>query len=137
MRQDTVSVVVPVYNEAENLRMLVGAIQLALDKVPDIAYEVVLIDDGSRDASWELIREMRFEDERIRGARFTRNFGHQAALTAGYRYATGRAVITMDADLQHPPSLIPDMVALWRSGFDIVSMVRLPGDESWSKRISS
>lgn len=137
MRQDTVSVVVPLYNEAENLRMLVSAIQLALGRVPDIEYELVFVDDGSRDASWELIRELRFEDERIKGVRFTRNFGHQAALTAGYRYATGRAVITMDADLQHSPPLIPDMIARWRSGFDVVSMVRLPGDERWGKRISS
>ena len=117
--------------------MLVHAIHVAFSKVADIEYELVLVDDGSTDGSWDLIRELRAEDDRVKGVQFTRNFGHQAALTAGYHHASGSAILTMDADLQHPPSLIPQMIAKWRSGFDVVSMVRLPGDEGWWKRGSS
>ncbi len=71
-----------------------------------------------------MIEDLHCLDPRIKGIRFTRNFGHQAALTAGYTHACGDAVITMDGDLQHPPELLPEMIARWRAGFDIVSMVR-------------
>jgi dolichol-phosphate mannosyltransferase len=138
MRQNAISIVVPVFDEAPNLNELYRALCDALDPVADLAVEIVLVDDGSRDSSWDVITQLNDDDPRVKGVRLSRNFGHQAAVTAGYRFATGDAVITMDADLQHPPELLPTMIERWRSGFDVVSMVRRPSeDEGWFKRITS
>ncbi len=138
MRQNAISIVVPVYEEAPNLRALHRAICDALDPVPDLRVEFVLVDDGSRDKSWDVITQLNEHDPRVKGVRLSRNFGHQAAVTAGYRYSTGDAVITMDADLQHPPELLPAMIERWRDGFDVVSMVRRPSEkEGWFKGITS
>lgn len=126
MTKRIVSIVVPVFGEAENLPELQNAVEAAMQKVGDIDYELLLIDDGSGDDSWEVIAALREHDQRVKGVRFSRNFGHQAAVTAGYRYAKGEAVITMDADLQHPPELLPQMIQKWRGGYDVVSMVRDP-----------
>lgn len=128
----------PLYNEAENVRPLCERITEALSSVEDITYEIVLVDDGSRDKSWRGICELHEKDSRIHALRLSRNFGHQAALTAGYDYAIGDAVITMDGDLQHPPEMLPAMIARWRDGYDVVSMVREDSEsESWFKKSSS
>jgi len=119
-----VSIVVPVFNEAESLPLLYRRLTRALANVHEIDYEILMVDDGSRDHSWEVIGDLRSNDRRVKGVRFTRNFGHQAAVTAGLRYAAGDAVITMDSDLQHPPEMVPAMLERWRMGFDVVSMVR-------------
>jgi glycosyltransferase involved in cell wall biosynthesis len=133
-----VSIVVPLYNEAGNLRELLTRMARALGTIDDITYEIILVDDGSRDDSWKLITELHVEDSRIKGIRLSRNFGHQAALTAGYDYASGDAVITMDGDLQHPPEVLPAMIAKWREGYDVVSMKREATlQESWFKKTSS
>ncbi|MEO5924860.1 MAG: glycosyltransferase family 2 protein [Bryobacteraceae bacterium] len=138
MRQNAISIVVPVFEEAPNLRALHHALCDVLDTVPDIEVEFVLVDDGSRDTSWNVIRQLHEVDSRVKGVRLSRNFGHQAAVTAGYRYATGDAVVTMDADMQHPPALLPEMIERWRNGFEVVSMVRLPSkQESWAKGATS
>ena len=129
MRQETVSVVVPVFGESENLRAVVRALRTTLAAVPDIQYEVIFVDDGSRDASWSVIEELHAGDASIKGIRFTRKFGQQAALTAGYHHASGDAVITMDGDLEHSAELLPHMIAKWRAGYDVVSMVRLRARE--------
>lgn len=138
MPQNTISIVVPLYNEAENVGPLCERISEALSAVDDISYEIVLVDDGSRDKSWRTIGELHDADPRIHALRLSRNFGHQAALTAGYDYATGDAVISMDGDLQHPPEMLPAMIRKWRQGYDVVSMVREASEsESWFKRFSS
>ena len=138
MRQNAISIVVPVFEEAPNLRPLYRALCEALDPVQDLTVEFIMVDDGSRDTSWDAIAHLNTLDPRVKGVRLSRNFGHQAAITAGYRTATGDAVITMDADLQHPPELLPKMIERWRSGFDIVSMVRRPSQhEGWFKRVTS
>jgi dolichol-phosphate mannosyltransferase len=126
MSKRIISIVVPVFEEAENLPVLYRGVAAAMREVDDLDYELLLIDDGSRDDSWDVIAGLRDLDERVKGVRFSRNFGHQAAVTAGFRYATGDAVITMDADLQHPQELLPQMIQKWRGGYDVVSMVRDP-----------
>lgn len=133
-----VSIVVPVFEEAENIGPLCEAIWREVTTITDVKFEIIFIDDGSRDGTWDRIQDMHSLDERIRGVRFSRNFGHQAALTAGYRLAAGDAVITMDGDLQHPPELLPAMIEKWREGCDVVSMVReQSADLGWFKKRSS
>jgi dolichol-phosphate mannosyltransferase len=138
MRPAKVSVVVPVYDESESLPELCAGICRAMEHVRDVTWEILLIDDGSRDRSWETIHRLHLSDARIKGLRLSRNFGHQAALTAGYRFATGDAIVTMDADLQHPPEKLPQMIECWRQGFEVVSMVREAArHESLFKKVTS
>lgn len=132
-----ISIVVPAFNEADNLRELarrVGEVLSALGST----WEVVIADDGSRDRSWEVITELHEEDCRFRGVRLSRNFGHQYALLAGLLHAKGRAVISMDADLQHPPSMIPVLVEHWKKGSKIVHTKRRdPEHVPFLKRLTS
>lgn len=117
------SVVVPAHNEAANIAAMYAAVSAALADI-DVELELIFVDDGSRDATAECVTQLAERDPRVRLVALTRNFGHQAALVAGLKSATGHAVITMDSDLQHPPALIPQMVAAWRAGFDVVQMIR-------------
>lgn len=122
------SVVIPVWNEAENLPAL------ASEMVPVLAslgnqWEVIFVDDGSTDGTWKTIATLHESESRIRGVRLSRNFGHQYALFAGLFQAEGRAVITMDGDLQHPPSVILRLVEGWKAGSKIVHTIRVD-DES-------
>jgi polyisoprenyl-phosphate glycosyltransferase len=119
-----VSLVIPVFNEEATLDALYTTIRDRLATL-GVSYEVVLIDDGSRDRTAEMIGEMTRRDSRFRGVRFSRNFGHQAAVTAGLHFARGSAVVVMDADLQDPPSLLATMIARWREGFHVVYAQRL------------
>lgn len=133
-----VSIVVPLYNEEENVRELCTLLCRVLSAIGDIEYEILFVDDGSWDNSWEIICDVHDQDDRVKGIRLSRNFGHQAALTAGYDYAIGDAVITMDCDMQHPPEMLPAMIQKWRQGFDVVSMVREASPhEAWFKKVSS
>jgi dolichol-phosphate mannosyltransferase len=120
----TVSIVIPAHNEAPCLEKLHDELRAACDGLP---YDVdfLFVDDGSTDESQELLARLRRQDARVRYLVMSRNFGHQAALSAGLAYATGDAVITMDADLQHPPRVIPELLAHWQQGFDIVNTIRL------------
>lgn len=117
------SVVVPVFNEEENLLELYRRLSEVLPKVVG-SWEILFVDDGSRDRSWEIIRKLAEGDFRVRGLRFSRNFGHQMAFAAGLDHARGDAVVIMDADLQDPPELIPELLAKHREGFDVVYAVR-------------
>lgn len=131
------SVVCPVYNERENLEPLYEAIAGALDPL-ELTWELLLVDDGSTDGSAEGIRALHARDPRVRAVFLSRNFGHEAASTAGLDAARGEAVVLMDADLQDPPELIPEMVAQWRGGADVVSARRMGRrDESAFKRGSA
>lgn len=117
------SFVIPVFNEEEGLPELFRRLT-ALFSTLDLECEVILVDDGSRDDSWQQITELSRLDPRFRGLRLSRNFGHQTAITAGIDIAEGDAVVIMDADLQHPPEFVPEMIARWRDGFDVVYAVR-------------
>jgi glycosyltransferase involved in cell wall biosynthesis len=121
----TLSVVAPLYNEEGNVAELVRRLRAAADGVTQIdGYEIVLVDDGSTDRTWELLVAHAAADPRIVIVRLSRNFGHQLAATAGLDTARGDAVILIDADLQDPPELIPAMVERWQAGFDVVYAVR-------------
>ena len=117
------SVVVPAFNEADNLVELARQLSDVLSSL-DMTWEVVISDDGSHDQTWEVIHELHAKDYHYRGIRLSRNFGHQYALLAGILHARGNAVISMDADLQHPPSLIPALIEHWRNGSKIVHTQR-------------
>jgi len=118
------SLVIPVYNEVEALPILLATIR-AVTAATDFGYEILFVDDGSADGSVDLLKEAAAEDPRVKVLRFSRNFGHQAAITAGLDFATGDAVAVMDADLQDPPELLPEMVNLVRQGYDVVSPQRV------------
>jgi glycosyltransferase involved in cell wall biosynthesis len=131
------SVVVPAHDEQESLEELVRRLTAALDAVPDVNWEAILVDDGSRDASYPLMVTLAGRDPRIKIVQLSRNFGHQVALSAGIELASGDAVVLMDADLQHPPELIGDFVRLWRDGNDIVYGVMQERPEGWFKRVTA
>jgi len=114
-----VTIVVPVFDEADCIPELVRRMRAVLEGLR-LRYELLFVDDGSRDGTPEVLAGLQAEDASIHTIRFTRNFGHQAALVAGLRYARGDAVISMDGDLQHPPELLPSLLEAWRGGADVV-----------------
>jgi len=124
MTQNLISVVVPCYNEAECLSPFLERVERALADVPDTEYEILAINDGSKDHTGAVLEACRLQNPRLGVIEFVRNFGHQAALSAGLVRARGDAVICMDADLQHPPELLPELIRSWRQGFDVVQTVR-------------
>ena len=133
----TLSVVAPVYNEEESIGEFLPRLLKVLDSL-DTVYEVIFVDDGSRDGTWEAIREHGRSNERIRPLRLSRNFGKEIALAAGLDAAQGEAVVFIDADLQDPPELIAEFVALWRSGYQNVYGLRVNRDrDSWVKRFTA
>jgi dolichol-phosphate mannosyltransferase len=113
------SVVVPLHDEEELLATLYGRVAAVLDTL-DGDWELILVDDGSRDGTFALAVELHSRDDRVKVIRLSRNFGHQVALSAGLDLARGQAVVTMDGDLQHPPETIPELVAQWREGYEVV-----------------
>jgi len=124
MTAPLVSAVLPTYNEEELLRDAVGEIQAVLEKVR-LPFEIVIVDDGSRDRSGAIADELAAADGRIVPIHFSRNFGKEAALFAGLEAARGQAVLLMDTDLQHPPELIPELIRLWKDeGYDVVEGVK-------------
>ena len=131
------SIVVPAYNEAGCIDEMVRRLTAALGGI-DADYEIIFVNDGSRDHTLERLRAKHAENPRVRYLSFARNFGHQFALTAGVDHAAGDAVITLDGDLQHPPELIPELVDHWRRGYDVVYTVRVANvghgtKEFWSR----
>jgi len=119
----TFSFVLPVHNEAGNLEELHRRLDVVMSELEQSS-EVILVDDGSFDGSLETMRDLRQRDDRIKVVALSRNFGHQAAITAGLDLARGEAVVVMDSDLQHPPEVIPQLVSRWREGFEVVNAVR-------------
>ena len=117
------SIVVPAYNENETLPVLIAALRRTLSN--NYNYEVILVDDGSTDGTSETLARLTREDHRLKVIYLSRNFGHQAAITAGLDFASGDAVAVMDADLQDPPELLPEMLKLLDDGYDVVSAKRL------------
>ena len=132
------SVVVPSFNEESVIRETHDRLVSALGEIPDADFEVVHVDDGSSDATLEILREIQVADGRARVVALSRNFGHQIALTAGLEYACGDVVAVIDADLQDPPAVIAEMVERWRAGADVAFGVRsVRHGESASKRALS
>lgn len=132
-----ISIVVPVYNEEENIEHFVLSVEAVMEKLP-YAYEILFIDDGSRDRSREILLELGKRDTHVQSIFLARNSGHQLALTCGTDHADGDAVITMDGDMQHPPELLPVLLAQWETGCDIVQTVRLTTEGvSLFKRLTS
>lgn len=129
-----VSVVVPAFNEEENLDALWQRLGPVLDRVG--SGEVVLVDDGSSDATWSEITRLAAGDARVRGLRLSRNFGHQAALSAGMAHARGRTVCFLDADLQDPPELLEALLDQWRDGNKVVYAIRRTRKEGLLKRVA-
>lgn len=129
------SVVVPMYNEAAIVEHSVATILKEL-RALGVPFELILVDDGSRDATWERIEALAAREREVRGARLSRNFGKERAICAAIDLANGEAVVVMDGDLQHPPELIPEMLGIWRAGSaDIVRAVKSDrGRESWLYR---
>ncbi|HEX5070064.1 MAG TPA: glycosyltransferase family 2 protein [Vicinamibacterales bacterium] len=119
-----VSMVVPVYNEAEVIGAFYDRATAALAGIAGMDYEIVFVDDGSRDTSYEQLAKFAAANPRIQVIRFSRNFGHQIAISAGIDHARGDCVAIIDADLQDPPEVVAEMVAQWRRGFDVVYGVR-------------
>lgn len=115
-----VSIVIPCFNEQEVITQTVARLRALCDGLPTCRWELVFVDDGSRDRTREMLRGFASDDPRIKVVGFARNFGHQIAATAGIDAARGDAVVLIDADLQDPPEVVPEMVARWRDGFDVV-----------------
>jgi len=133
----TLSIVVPLYNEYEVVTLMYKSLTAVLSSLK-ISYQLVLIDDGSRDGTPHIMKQLAEMDTAVTAVFLSRNFGKEAALTAGLDHAAGDAVIIMDADLQDPPELIPDMLRAWKEGADVVCMRRRTrAGESWFKRYSA
>ena len=133
MKKITYSIVVPIYNEKDNIPELHHRVSEVM-KSTRKHWELVLVDDGSTDGSTDMIRELAKKDKDVRPVIFARNFGHQIAITAGWDYARGDAVVIIDADLQDPPELILEMAEKWKEGFEVVYAVRSEREgESWFK----
>lgn len=134
-----VSIVCPAFEEEAVLPEFHCALSDALNGLLDqFRFEIVYVDDGSRDRTYETLRDIAEFDQRVRVFSLSRNFGHQAALTAGLDHAAGEAIVTLDSDLQHPPSLIPQLIAQWRRGFDVVQTIRAGEPAAgWWKRTTS
>ncbi len=133
----TLSIVSPMFNEAEGIAEFVRQVHAAVDSL-GIPWELILVNDGSKDASLSVAMGLAAADSSLRVVSFSRNFGHEAASTAGLRYARGDAVVLIDSDLQDPPSVIVQMLAKWREGFQIVYGVRSKRNEETAlKKVTS
>ncbi len=126
-RRMLLSVVIPCMNEREVLRETNHRLITVLEKAP-VNFEIIYVDDGSTDSTPDLLRELQARDPRLRAIRFSRNFGHQVAITAGLEHASGDAVVIIDADLQDPPEVILEFLAMWLDGYDVVYGVRTERD---------
>ena len=133
-----ISIIIPAYNEEESLPMLRDRIEKLMNSMKNYNFEILFVNDGSKDKTIEIIKKMREEDSRINYVDFSRNFGKEIAMIAGLDYATGDCVIFMDADLQDPPELIPELVKYWEQGYDdVYAKRRSRKGETWLKKFTS
>lgn len=133
----TYSIIAPIYNEIENIPELYRRVTEVMQSARE-PWELILVDDGSTDGSTEKIRELAKTDQRVRPVIFARNFGHQVAITAGWDYARGEAVVIIDADLQDPPEVILQLAEKWREGYEVVYAVRAEREgETWFKKFTA
>ncbi len=115
-----ISIVLPIYNEEAVIATSYARIKKVMEELENYDYEIIGVNDGSKDKTLEILEEITKKDEKLKILSFARNFGHQVAVTAGLRYTTGEAVIIIDADLQDPPELLPEMIQLWEQGNDVI-----------------
>ena len=133
----TYSVIAPIYNEIDNLPELYRRVKEVMDASNE-TWELILVDDGSTDGSTDKIRELAKQDKTIRPVIFARNFGHQVAITAGWDYARGDAIVIIDADLQDPPDVILELAKKWKEGYEVVYAVRSEREgETWFKKFTA
>ncbi len=137
------SIVIPVYNEQENIPELYKRLTEVMDTLCTSRelsinyYEIIMVDDGSTDGSWEIIKKLHYDDKRVKGINFSRNFGHHIAITAGLDYIKGNTVILMDGDLQDPPEEIPKLYQKFQEGYDLVYGIRQKRNDSLFKILTS
>ena len=127
-----ISVVIPAHNEEGNISLIYQRIKEVFSKLENYHFEIIFVNDGSRDNTQKVIEDLAQNHEEVKYIEFSRNFGHQPAVKAGMDCSTGNAMISMDADLQHPPELIPELIKKWEEGFDIVFTIR-----TYPKQISA
>jgi glycosyltransferase involved in cell wall biosynthesis len=131
------SIIAPIYNEIDSIPELYRRVKEVMDSCGE-SWELILVDDGSTDGSTDKIRELAAQDQTVRPVIFARNFGHQVAITAGWDYARGDAVIIIDADLQDPPEVILDLAKKWKEGYEVVYAVRGEREgETWFKKFTA
>jgi glycosyltransferase involved in cell wall biosynthesis len=133
----TYSIIAPIYNEIDNIPELYRRVKEVMDSSKE-SWELILVDDGSTDGSTDKIRQLAQNDKTVRPVIFARNFGHQVAITAGWDYARGDAIIIIDADLQDPPETILELAKKWKEGYEVVYAVRAEREgESWFKKFTA
>ncbi len=133
-----ISIIIPAYNEEDSLPILYDRMKKLMENMKDYEFEILFVNDGSKDKTIQIIKEMREKDNRICYVDFSRNFGKEIAMIAGLDYATGDCVIFMDADLQDPPELIPELVKYWEEGYDdVYAKRRSRKGETWLKKFTS
>jgi polyisoprenyl-phosphate glycosyltransferase len=138
LKKPIIALVVPAYNESGNLKAFFDAVNSTIENLDSYFWEFVFVDDGSSDNTWELIEDLAESDSRVKGISLSRNFGKEIALTAGLELAGDvDALIFIDADLQHPPQVITDLVAQWQSGYQIVSTKRETIQYSMTRKIGA
>ncbi len=131
------SLVIPVYNETANIPELYRRLSAVMDQLPAPG-EIIFVNDGSSDRTLEALRDLYLQDQRVGYVSLARNFGHQIAVTAGLQHSQGRAVMVLDADLQDPPELIPEMLKLWQDGYQVIYAQRTRRHrETWFKKVSA
>ena len=133
-----ISIIIPAYNEEESLPLLYDRLKELMEQMSNYEFEILFVNDGSKDKTIEIIKDLRSKDERISYVDFSRNFGKEIAMIAGLDYATGDCVVFMDADLQDPPELIPELVKYWEEGYDdVYAKRRSRKGETWLKKFTS
>lgn len=133
-----ISIVIPAYNEEHNVGLIHQEIDRVFSSIPDYDYEIIFVNDGSTDATQIQLEDLSKRFARVKFLEFSRNFGHQPAVKAGIDHADGAAVITMDGDMQHPPTLIPEIIKKWEEGYEVVYTIRqYPKKISYFKRKTS
>jgi len=132
-----ISVVIPMFNESENITVLYSRLTKVLSSL-NKSYEIICVNDGSRDDTLEMLKNLHAADDRLKVLDLSRNYGKEIALSAGLDFARGEVVVPMDADLQHPPEVIIELLQKWREGYDVVYAVRDAEDkESWIKKLTA
>ena len=132
-----ISIVIPVFNEEENLLELHKRLKYVLENELRLTYEIIFVDDGSKDQSWSIIEKLHKNNHNVKGIKFSRNFGHHLAITAGMDYAKGNSIILMDADLQDQPEEIPKLYNKYKEGYDVVYGIRKERQHSFLKKLTS
>ncbi|MDY3548612.1 glycosyltransferase family 2 protein [Riemerella anatipestifer] len=134
----TISIVIPAHNEENNIKPMSLEIRKVMAGMLDYDFEIIFVNDGSRDNTQRVLEEVSKEIKEVKYIEFSRNFGHQSAVKAGMDFAKGNAVVSMDADMQHPPKLIPEMIKKWEEGYDIIYTIRAyPKEISFFKKATS